>query len=222
MFYTLLHPSEFSVIANSTRKLPLAKAVIFDLDGTLIDSTPIIGKVLNSMREENSLPTLPLDNYRNWISLGAIDLVEKATVGIIGNLDDLLAEFRRRYWLIPTSVESLYSGADWVIKELASHDIKLAICSNKPEHLCKKVLDEIQLLDYFHSVVGGDTATKSKPHREPIDFALRELEAKFGSALFVGDSVVDQNAAREGRPTPLSFFFREVIMTGLMKDKRFL
>ncbi len=191
------------MIANSTRKLSLTKAVIFDLDGTLIDSAPIIGGVLNSMREENGLPTLPLDSYRSWISLGAIDLVEKATVGIIGNLGDLLAEFRRRYWLLPTPVDSLYSGADWVIKELASQDVKLAICSNKPEHLCKKILDEIQLLDYFDSVVGGDTAEKSKPNPEPIDFALRELE--IDSAFFVGDSVVDQKAARQAG-MPFIFF----------------
>ena len=171
------------------------KAIIFDLDGTLIDTAPLIGEILNTMRIEEGMQALPIHNYRNWISLGASELVDRAMEQGSYDLSSALSEFRRRYREMNTPINSLFSGATWVVDQLCSQGIKLAICSNKPESLCKKVLMDTGLIEYFDIVVGGDTVSKSKPYPEPLEFALINLGIAANSAVFVGDSTVDQNAS---------------------------
>lgn len=172
-----------------------AKAILFDLDGTLIDTAPLIGEILNSMRIEEGMQALPIHNYRNWISLGASELVDRAMGQGNYDLSSALIEFRRRYREMNTPINSLFTGAAWVVNQLFSQGIKLAICSNKPESLCKKVLMDTSLIDYFDIVVGGDTVRKSKPYPEPLEFVLLNLGIAANSAVFVGDSTVDQDAS---------------------------
>jgi len=171
------------------------KAVLFDLDGTLIDTAPLIGGILNSMRIEQGMQALPLHNFRNWIGLGASELVDRAMGQGNSDLSSTLSEFRRRYREMTTPINSLFAGAAWVVNQLFLQGIKLAICSNKPESLCKKVLSDTGLIDYFSIVVGGDTVEKSKPNPEPLEFVLLNLGITAHAAVFVGDSTVDQNAA---------------------------
>lgn len=169
--------------------------VLFDLDGTLLDSAPLVGRILNGMRESQGRAPLSLNSYRQWISLGAADLVGNAMEAEAQNVSTLVLEFRRRYRELPTPTNTLFPGAAETVAALAASGVRLGICSNKPEHLCHKVLLETGLSDYFGSVVGGDTISQPKPHRQPLDYALEALGATAPSAILVGDSTVDQRAA---------------------------
>jgi len=180
------------------------KGVLFDLDGTLIDSAPVIGEILNEMRAESDLASLPLGDYRAWISLGATELIARAMGGLPDEIA-LLEEFRRRYRKRPTPENAVFSGAVSAIGALALHGIKLGVCSNKPEALCKKVLEETRLGGFFDIVVGGDTTPKRKPSREPIEFALAGLAVGADAVVLVGDSTVDQEASRAAG-VPFIFF----------------
>jgi len=171
------------------------KTILFDLDGTIVDSAVSIGSILNNMRKEKGLTPLAIDHYRKWVSLGATELVSNALDLSYSSVEIHLDEFRRRYSACKTSVHTIYPNVIQVIDSLRNMDIRMGICSNKPTHLCRKVLEDTNLDSYFLSVVGGDRVGKSKPAREAIDFALRELNHHGGIAVLVGDSSVDQSAA---------------------------
>jgi phosphoglycolate phosphatase len=179
--------------------------VLFDLDGTLLDSAPLVGRILNGMRESQRLAPLSLNSYRQWISLGAADLVGNAMEAEARSVATLVQEFRRRYLELPTPMNTLFPGVTETVAALAASGIRLGICSNKPEHLCRKVLLETGMSDYFGSVVGGDTVSQPKPHRQPLDHALKVLGATAPSAILVGDSTVDQRAAHAAQ-LPFVFF----------------
>lgn len=179
--------------------------VLFDLDGTLLDSAPLVGRILNGMRESQGLTPLSLNSYRQWISLGAADLVGNAMEAEARSVTTLVQEFRRRYLELPTPMNTLFPGVTETVAALAASGVRLGICSNKPEHLCRKVLLETGMSDYFGSVVGGDTVSQPKPHRQPLDHALKVLGATAPSAILVGDSTVDQRAAHAAQ-LPFVFF----------------
>ena len=171
------------------------EAVVFDLDGTLVDSAPTIAALINAMRTERSMGMLPVEEYRRWVSLGATDLIKRSLGDSGPDVSLLVEDFRARYRTHPTPVESLYPGVRDTIIALAAADVLLAVCSNKPEHLCRKILDETALSGFFGSIVGGDTARFPKPARDPLDYALNEMGAQTSRAIFVGDSTIDQRAA---------------------------
>lgn len=183
----------------------LIDTVLFDLDGTLLDSAPLARCILNDMRESQGRKPLPLSSYRQWISLGAADLVGNAMEAEAQIVSTLVQEFRHRYREFPTPMDTLFPGVAETVAALAAAGIRLGICSNKPEHLCRKVLLETGLNDYFGSVVGGDTVSQPKPHRQPLDYALEALGATATSAILVGDSTVDQRAAQAAQ-LPFVFF----------------
>lgn len=182
----------------------IIRAVIFDLDGTLVDSAPLIGAILNGMRAERGLAALPQESFRNLVSLGATELVGNAMGVESASADELVTEFRRRYAAAPTPPESLFDGVQDTLDALADRRIALAICSNKPEALCRKVLADTNLLRYFGVVVGGDTTEHSKPHKKPILEALVGVGAVADEGVLVGDSTVDQRGAAA---TGLRFVF---------------
>lgn len=187
--------------------------ILFDLDGTLVDSAATIGAVLNGMREERGLPPLPISQYRAWVSLGAEQLIANSQQPDAALRDAappsdpdcdksghagvpaMLAEFRRRYGQLPTPVSAVFAGAFDALEALAARGLRLGVCSNKPVALCIKVLADTGLQRYFGCVVGGGSTPHPKPHREPVDHALSLLQASANGAVLVGDSTVDQRAA---------------------------
>jgi phosphoglycolate phosphatase len=179
--------------------------VLFDLDGTLLDSVPLVGSILNDMRESQGQTPLPISSYRQWTSLGGSYLVGNAMEAEAQNIPALVQEFRRRYFELPTPTNTLFPGAADTIAELAASGFRLGICSNKPEYLCRKILLETRLVNFFGVVVGGDTVSQPKPHCMPLDYALEVLGATATSAIFVGDSTVDQRAAHAAQ-LPFVFF----------------
>jgi 2-phosphoglycolate phosphatase len=171
------------------------EAVVFDLDGTLIDSAPTIAALINGMRAERSMGMLPVEAYRRWVSLGATDLIKRSLGDNGSEVSQLVDDFRARYRAHPTPVETLYPAVRDTIVALSSAGVLLAVCSNKPEHLCRKILDETALAGFFGAIVGGDTALSPKPARDPLDYALNKMGADASRAIFVGDSTVDQRTA---------------------------
>lgn len=172
-----------------------ASTVIFDLDGTLIDSAPVVASVLNDMRVQSGKKPLDLDFFRVHISRGATELVSTSLDIDAGDAEDYVSEFRHNYFNLPTPLSCLYEGALDTLKNLSASGINLAICSNKPEHLCKKILAETSIGEIVNIVIGGDTLSVSKPCKEPIDYAIQLCGGEHKSSILVGDSTVDQRAA---------------------------
>jgi phosphoglycolate phosphatase len=177
---------------ESILKVPFGK-VIFDLDGTLIDSAYQISDILNGMRCERSLGPLPLENFRHSISKGAEKLVQ-LTLNIEPSLVPIaLREFRKRYTEQETREEYLYPDVRFTLDWLHQKSVEMSLCSNKPEDLCLKILQDLHLKDYFENVVGGDSTYFSKPHPKPLLAALGSYLPT--DAVLVGDSTVDQRTA---------------------------
>jgi phosphoglycolate phosphatase len=189
-------PKGILMSANTTPVNGITKAILFDLDGTLIDSAPVIAAVLNGMREESGQAAFPIAQYRRWISLGANELISRALEVPADLVAPLLATFRARYQALPTPDDVLYAHARETLRLLESSGFALAICSNKPQALCEKVLHETDLARYFSCIVGSGRTAQPKPDRAPLDFALNALQASPQHAVLVGDSTVDQAAAK--------------------------
>lgn len=179
------------------------RAVIFDLDGTLVDSAHVVGAILNAMRFERALPPLPLDHFRRNISRGAAELVSGSVGNGYGDRD--VTEFRRRYAMSRTERAHLYAEVAETLETLAASGLMLAVCSNKPEALCRKVLDDTGLQHRFGAIVGGDTTSAAKPDPRPLHYALNVLGVGPEAALLVGDSTVDELCARAAG-VPFVFF----------------
>lgn len=171
------------------------RGIVFDLDGTLVDSAPSVACVLNEMRAEHGIAPAPDSRYRGWISLGAPTLVRNALDLQTSDCAVELAEFRRRLARHTVPASSLYAGVPDVLERLARRGMALSICSNKPESLCVKLLEDTGIAGYFRAVIGGDTTSASKPSREPILAALAGMGTGPDDTIFVGDSTVDQNGS---------------------------
>lgn len=183
----------------------IVDTILFDLDGTLVDSAPLVGGILNVMRGERGLSPLGVENFRRLISLGANELVERALEVPAEEVYAFVETFRIRYRELSTPADSLFPGVAETVITLAEDGIHLGVCSNKPERLCRKVLDDVGLVQYFGAVVGGDSATRPKPDCAPLHLALSALGRGKAGAILVGDSTVDQRAA-EAVGIPFVFF----------------
>lgn len=174
------------------------KHIIFDLDGTLVDSASVIASVLNEMRADRGLPGLEANGISKWVSLGANSLIgnslhieESNSIAVA----DALAEFRSRYASMPTPMESVYDGVLDLLVALTKADIRLSLCTNKPRPLSEKVLTETGLGVFFPFVcAGGDL-----PHPKPDPANALACMGHYGTSAtdtwLVGDSTIDQQCA---------------------------
>jgi phosphoglycolate phosphatase len=169
---------------------------IFDLDGTLIDSVGVISQILNDMRSGFFLEPINKFEYKPWISLGARELIVKSLGCPEDQIEVNLNEFRRRYQLTRTPKAAIYPGVIETLSALASKGKTIALCSNKPEALCRKVIFEIGCANLFKIIVGGDSIKKTKPNPEPLYYILKLLSGSAKSSIFIGDSNIDLEASR--------------------------
>lgn len=176
-------------------------AVIWDLDGTLIDSAPDLATALNSLLRENSRAALHTDIVRTMIGDGVGKLVERGfaatgtSVRTI-NVPGLVDRFMQIYELCATDKTRLYEGAEEALKIFHDAGLRQAICTNKPEAVTRQILECLSIARYFDAVIGGDTTAKKKPDPLPLRDCLQALGVNAVDAILIGDSAVDVATAR--------------------------
>ncbi len=172
-------------------------AVLFDLDGTLADSASSIAASLNVVRAGRGGSPIPVSTISPWVSLSAVDMVARALAPFGAEPVADLEEFRVVYHAWRATPDELFPGATAVVNSLHDKGIKLAICTNKPQHLTEKLLDEYGIAPFFGAVVGGQAGRRSKPDPDIVQTALLQLGVVADRVVFVGDSEVDAEAAEK-------------------------
>lgn len=176
--------------------------LIFDLDGTLVDSAPLCAAIINEMlRERGSPRTVTAAVSRDYLTKGGSELVSALLGSDGGDSRHELAAFRDRYAARPTPADCLFPGVRDGLGALARSGIRMAICSNKPQHLCDKIVADLSLAHSFQVVVGSVPGVELKPAPDLARRALDQLGARPADCLYVGDSEVDRlTAAAAGIP----------------------
>jgi 2-phosphoglycolate phosphatase len=172
------------------------RAVLFDLDGTLLDTAPDMVGALNALRHEQSLAPLPYEEIRSIVSHGAARVVK---AGFAGADSETLLRLQQRFLEIYRGALSretrLFPGMDAVLQALAGWQIKSGIVTNKPAWLTDPLLAELGLSARFACVVSGDTLAERKPHPLPLLHAAALAEVSPSECIYVGDAERDVQAA---------------------------
>lgn len=173
------------------------KGVIFDLDGTLVDSVYDINDSLNKMLSNNSYPLITVERVREIIGYGAKKLVKDAILKNIEDktLDRLLCEYNNIYTHCGSPKTVVYDGVIDVLNQLKKRNYKLAVCTNKPQETANEVI-EIYFSGIFDMVVGGKENAPLKPNKEAVMPIISKLNLNIEKTYFVGDMQTDCTLSR--------------------------
>jgi phosphoglycolate phosphatase len=182
------------------------KLVVYDLDGTLVDSASATVALLNQLRNELGLSSLPHDTFIPWLSLGGVKIMSNALeLDSDQTAKEYLEEFRRRLASLPSETMPLYPNVKESLQLLLASGIKIGICTNKANRLVHKIIKELRIADYFDVVIAGDDLPVSKPNPVHLLTCLKRLNVSIKDAIFVGDSTVDQRTAQSA-DVPFAFY----------------
>jgi len=182
--------------------------VIFDLDGTLIDSSDDIAWAANKTLSELGMPEMSHTEIKARIGWGVRFLLERLLPsgtkqdeeGVTEDYEDLLERargvFLRHYGKNLTKKTRPYQGGVETLDYLMRLNKKMAVVTNKPIDFTLQILEELRLADYFEVVLGGDSLPNRKPHPEPLYEVMERLGKVPSVSLMVGDSSIDCEAAR--------------------------
>jgi len=174
-------------------------ALLFDLDGTLVDSAADIARALSIVSHARGGPVIMADRVRPLVSLGAGVLVRRALGPVAGDNAADLSAFRDALGALPPDPSIIFAGVETALKALAAAGFAMAIVTNKPEALSRHLLRGLALDRYFAAIVGGDSAVSPKPDRAPLELALAQMGMAAAPAVMIGDSNVDAAAAKACR-----------------------
>jgi phosphoglycolate phosphatase len=172
--------------------------LIFDLDGTLIDSAPDLRAALNVILRERGRPALSLPQVKGMIGDGAAALVARALAASGAEPADAAAlpRFLELYEANATRLTRTYPGVPETLAALRRRGYRTAICTNKPQRATIAVLQELDLAALFDAVAGGDRFAARKPDPSPLQALIAELGGQSGRTAMIGDSENDAAAAR--------------------------
>jgi phosphoglycolate phosphatase len=172
--------------------------VVFDLDGTLIDSAPDMHRSVNLMLADLGCAPLSLPEIRTMVGDGASALIARALAArqcVTADPGKALAQFLEHYEANPTAFTQTFPGVPETLERLQAFGLTLAICTNKPSRLTHMILERLGINRFFVKIIAGDTL----PFRKPDPRALIEVLNVFGTppaaAIMVGDSEVDAATA---------------------------
>lgn len=180
--------------------------VIFDLDGTLVDSLSDIAEALNLTLADLSLPQVDETTVRGWIGEGVRALVGSALQAARAPqpLDEVMPGFMRHYGECLLHHPRLCPGVAPALEGLHARGTTLAVCTNKPSRFVAPLLEHLGIAGYFAAALGGDSLPERKPDAAPLLHLCRQFGQAPAHALMVGDSAVDAAAARAaGMPLAL-------------------
>jgi len=171
--------------------------IVFDLDGTLIDSAPDLHAAANVMLGALGREAVSLPQVKAFIGNGVARLVERcleATGGAdAGTFEAALARFHMAYELDPATLTTVYPGVRGALTDLCAAGFAMGLCTNKPEEPARNILRRLGLAQYFDAVVGGDTVGALKP--DPASLMACGAALGEGPMVYVGDSEVDAATA---------------------------
>lgn len=174
------------------------KLLIFDLDGTLIDSRLDLANAVNAALEQMGRPRLPNERIYSYVGNGAPVLLRRAMGDEAPqeDVDQALARFLDYYGEHLLDHTRPYPGVNGALRRFHDAGLRMAVLTNKPERLSRRLVEGLGWKDLFFRVYGGDSLPEKKPHPVGIETLMREAGADKDETLMVGDSAVDVLTAR--------------------------
>jgi phosphoglycolate phosphatase len=201
------------------------RTVVFDLDGTLVDTAPDLIKALNFVLDREGLPPVPLHSARNMIGAGARRLIERGLevegrVATPADITRLTGDFIDYYAAHIADGSRPFEGLEDALDDLAARGYQFAVCTNKLEWLSKRLLDQLGLSARFAAICGADTFGVSKPDPVILQQTVARAGGQLASTVMVGDAGPDVGVARRaGVPVVcVEFGYTDVPVADLKPD----
>jgi len=177
------------------------RTVVFDLDGTLVDTAPDLISALNFVLDSEGLPPVPLKSARNMIGAGARKLIERGLEleGCTMSADDvdrLMRDFIDYYAAHIADASRPFEGLAAALDELEAQGYRFAVCTNKLEWLSKRLLDQLGLSGRFAAICGADTFGVAKPDPVILQQTVARAGGQLATTIMVGDAGPDVGVAR--------------------------
>lgn len=174
------------------------QAVLFDLDGTLIDSAPDLGAAADKMRTDRGLPSLPLECYRPLAGMGGRGMLRIALCMESSHSDFLTMreEFFRNYEAAMTERTCAFDGVPELLAQLGQGGVRWGVVTNKSARFTDPLVATMPLFKHCAVAISGDTTAHAKPHPEPVLEAARRIHVAPERCWYVGDDKRDIDAGR--------------------------
>ncbi|MDI1265662.1 MAG: HAD hydrolase-like protein [bacterium] len=203
-----------------------SRLIVFDLDGTLVDTAPDLISALNYVLEREGIAPLPMSSARNMIGAGARKLLERGLevdgrAVSVGDLDRLTRDFVAYYGDHIAEGSRPFEGLDAALDDLEAQGCRFAVCTNKLEWLSKRLLDELDLSKRFAAICGADTFGVAKPDPVILQQTVARAGGQVATTVMVGDAGPDVGVARRtGVPViGVSFGYTDVPIADLKPDR---
>jgi phosphoglycolate phosphatase len=200
--------------------------IVFDLDGTLVDTAPDLINALNFVLDREGLPPVPLASARNMIGAGARKLIERGLevdgrAITVDELERMTRDFIDRYAEHIADQSRPFDGVEDALDDLGARGYRFAVCTNKLEWLSKRLLDRLGLSARFAAICGADTFGISKPDPAFLRETVARAGGQLSSSVMVGDAGTDIGVARRARVpvVGVSFGYTDVPMEDLKPDR---
>lgn len=171
--------------------------LLFDLDGTLVDSARLTCAIINAMLVDRGIEAVAdLATIRAFDAIGGEAMIAAVMGRHCGDPKAEISEFRARHAAVDIPQDLAFAGVTEGLATLETAGLAMAICSNKPQALCDKILGELRLAGYFKAIVGARPDLKRKPAPDAAFAAMDAIAADPATTLYIGDSAVDVATAR--------------------------
>src|SRR3982075_2656989 len=206
--------------------MPSARTIVFDLDGTLVDTAPDLINALNYVLDREGLPPVPMHAARNRIGAGARRLIDRGLelegrAAGVADITRLTSDFIDHYAAHIADLSRPFEGLEGALNDLSASGYRFAVCTNKLEWLSKLLLDQLGLSSRFSAICGADTFGISKPDPAILQQTIARAGGQLSSAIMVGDAGPDIGVARRagGPGVGVEFGYTEVPMAALKPDR---
>lgn len=185
------------------------KAILFDLDGTLLDTAPDLLLAINQIRRERQLPELELSEFRKHIYAGSRSILKFAFDLNVADeeFEPIKQQFFHCYHELFTTHTEFYPNMLDVLEDIEQRQIPWGIVTNKPGFLAIPLLEHFELHTRSQCLIAGDTLTNRKPHPEPLLHAVASMNVLPEHCLYIGDTETDAIAATAANMTSISMSY---------------